>query len=242
MKDLLQNHLLQILCMITLDDTTDATPQNVADRRLRALRAVQIPTIADAAASSHRARYTGGRLATAGGASGRVVPDYIAEPGVDASRQTETLAEVVLRVASARWVGTRFLLRAGKAMAQRRRGILLHFTMGGGDDVQESWIDVDLPPPSALSDRSDADAQQTGAAPALLEQLAYTRILAALLSGSSDLSVSAPETERAWEIFEPFLAAWASGLVPLTEYPAGSSGPAWPSRACEPNQQVYESK
>jgi glucose-6-phosphate 1-dehydrogenase len=100
--------------------------------------------------------------------------------------------------------------------------------MGGGDDVQESWIDVDLPPPPALSDRSDADAKQTGAAPALLEQLAYTRILAALLSGSSDLSVSAPETERAWEIFEPFLAAWASGLVPLTEYPAGSSGPAWP--------------
>jgi len=220
LKDLLQNHLLQILCMITMDQhPTAPTNQHLAQRRLAALQAVQIPGLAQAAANSHRARYTAGQLAATAGAGGRFVPDYIAEAGVDPQRQTETLAEVVLQVSSPRWAGTRFVLRAGKAMAQRRRGIMLHFTTGAGKDIQQSWIDVDEPAPNAIP---GTDAPGIGGA-APLEQIAYTRVLWSLLSGTFDLSVSALETERAWAIFGPFLAAWADGDVPLREYPAGSS-------------------
>ena len=210
LKDLLQNHLLQILCMITMEhQSTAAAAESLAERRFAALQAVQIPDVAQAAASSHRARYTAGQLATTNSAAGRLVPDYAAEAGVDPLRQTETLAEVVLRVSTPQWAGTEFVLRAGKAMARRRRGVLLHFTTGPGSAIRQSWIDVDELAPGG-----------GGGAP--LEQIAYTRVLWSLLSGAFDLSVSALEAERAWAIFAPFMAAWANGDVPLAEYPAGS--------------------
>jgi hypothetical protein len=105
-------------------------------------------------------------------------------------------------------------------MAERRRGIGLEFTTGPGTEVRQGWIDVDEPadPPPG------PEAGDNGAG-APLEQVAYTRVLWSLLSGTFDLSVSAMETERAWAIFAPFLEAWAKGHVPLTEYPAGLGMP-----------------
>ena len=220
LKDLLQNHLLQILCMIILGDPAIARTGHLAERRLRALQAVQIPTAADAVAQSRRARYTAGRLADSGGASGELVPDYVAEAGVDAGRQTETLAEVVLRVASPRWSGTRFVLRAGKAMAQRRRGILVQYTAGPGQEAGASWIDVDRPSSDVSGGPDSAISQAGDSAPP--EQIAYTRVLSSLLSGTFDLAVTAQEAERAWEIFMPFLTAWAAEQVPPTDYQAGT--------------------
>jgi glucose-6-phosphate 1-dehydrogenase len=224
LKDLLQNHLLQILCMITMKHRPTATPSNLSQRRLQALLDVQIPDNAQAAADSYRARYTAGQLAATGSADGGVVPDYAAEAGVDGQRQTETLAEVILRISSPEWAGTRFVLRAGKALSRRRRGILLDFTTGASTKMKQAWIDVDELPVNAPSALPGADAAHLGAA-APLEQIAYTRVLKSLLSGTFDLSVSALETERAWAIFAPFLAAWAKGDVPLDDYPAGSDVP-----------------
>lgn len=218
LKDLLQNHLLQILCMITLDPEESAAA-SIAARRFRAVQAVRIPSAADAAAGSRRARYTSGTLAETGGAQGALVPDYVAEAGVDPDRQTETLAEVLLRVDTPQWAGTRFVLRAGKAMARRRRGILVQYATSPADDAGQSWIDVDQSPAPTAPDQLHPTGATGTSAP--LEQVAYGNVLQSLLSGALDLSVSAREAERAWEIFEPFLDAWAQGNVPLTEYPAG---------------------
>lgn len=217
LKDLLQNHLLQILCMITLDPRESAG--TLAERRFRALQAVQIPTAAQARSDSRRARYTAGRLAADDGAIGRNVPDYIAEEGVDTGRQTETLAEVVLRVSTPRWAGTRFVLRAGKAMGERRRGI--EVSWGRGSTITWSRIDVDQPARVSATPPDPGVGNSGESAP--LEQIAYRNVLSGVLSGSPDLSVSAQEAERAWQIFEPILQAWAAGEVPLTDYPAGSS-------------------
>lgn len=225
LKDLLQNHLVQILCLTTIDPDDAADGEDDGQRRLRALRAVRVPTADEAITGSRRARYTSGSLATTGGAHGQLVPDYAAETGVDPGRGTETFAEVALRVSSPRWSSTRFVLRAGKALAARRRGVLLRWSTAAGPAGRECWIDVDRPT-TAGQPAGAPPAAGSSAAP--LEQLAYVTVLRNILSGASDLSVSAEETELAWRLFTPVLRAWAAGAVPLTSYPAGTDSIAIP--------------
>ena len=202
LKDLLQNHLLQILCMITMDPQhSGSAAEQLATRRFRALQQVGIPTAADAVTGSRRARYTAGRLSPDGAdtsTAGTDVPDYVAEAGVDPDRATETLAEVVLRVATPRWAGTRFVLRAGKAMARRRRGILVQYTTAPGDSVRQSWIDVDRSPAGARSapgrrgragrlGATRADRLPHGAARCAVRELGPVDLRAGIGTGLGDL-------------------------------------------------------
>ena len=121
------------------------------------------------------------------------------------------------------WSGTRFVLRAGKALAERRRGVRFRGT--GAAHSNDRWIDVDQN--SAVGPLNAHPALE--AAPP--EQVAYVNVLRDLLSGADRLSVSAEEAELAWRIFTPVLHAWASDSVPLGEYPAGTTPDgAGPSR------------
>jgi glucose-6-phosphate 1-dehydrogenase len=124
---------------------------------------------------------------------------YAEEEGVDPARGTETFAEVLLEVDLPAWRGTRVRLRAGKGLAQGYKGVIVH--RGGGDE------------------RVEVDRLGEGEPPA------YARVLEELLDGGCALSVRAGEAEEAWRIVTPVLDAWASGRVPLEEYPLGSPGP-----------------
>jgi glucose-6-phosphate 1-dehydrogenase len=141
---------------------------------------------------------------------------------VDPARCTETYAELVLELDTPRWAGTRFVLRAGKALAADRKGVLLHVrgAAPAGDPpavervaADQLWIDLDGP-------------LEGGPAGVPGESAAYGRVLTDLLGGGSGTSVSGEEAEQAWRIVQPVLDAWADGAVPLLEYPAGSAGPA----------------
>ena len=81
----------------------------------------------DVGSRTRRARYTTGTLADTGGADGATVPAYAAEDGIDAGRETETYTEIILDIDTPRWHGTRFVLRAGKALAERRTGMRVQF-------------------------------------------------------------------------------------------------------------------
>ena len=139
LKDVIQNHLLQILCLIAMEPPISLEERDFRDRKLDVLRSVRPPTPQDAASRTRRARYTAGKLASTGGADGRAVPDYAEEDGVDPKREIETFAEVVLELESWRWTGTRFLLRTGKALAGRRKEAVVrfrpvpHLPFGDGD-------------------------------------------------------------------------------------------------------------
>jgi glucose-6-phosphate 1-dehydrogenase len=169
------------------------------------------------------------------------VPAYADETGVDPRRRTETFAEVVLELDSPRWAGTRFRLRAGKALARRRKGIVVRFRPPPhppfGDDAAKPvantlFIGIDGP--------EDLNLHLTGwaagppprpvpltltAPPPASEVPAYGRVLLDILAGGSNLSVRGDEAEQAWRVVTPILQAWADGLVPLEEYSAGSTGP-----------------
>jgi glucose-6-phosphate 1-dehydrogenase len=98
LKDVLQNHMLQVLSLVAMEPPCQLNERELRDAKVAALRAVRPLTEDDVATRTRRACYTAGRLADTGGADGREVPDYANEDGVDASRSTETYTEVLLEL------------------------------------------------------------------------------------------------------------------------------------------------
>jgi glucose-6-phosphate 1-dehydrogenase len=139
------------------------------------------------------------------------------EDGVDPQRCTETFAEIALTLDSERWEGTRFVLRAGKALEQRRKMAILRFRGGG-----ELRLGLDGPDDVELALRGLTLAGDFAAS----DLPPYGRVLRDVLTGGDALSVRGDEAEEAWRVVTPVLEAWAAGEVPLEEYPAGSTGPA----------------
>lgn len=206
LKDVMQNHMLQLLAVVAMEPPANAAGDDLRSAKREALRAVRSLGPDDVERKTQRARY----------AAGSGVPAYVDEDGVDAARGTETFAELLLAVDSPRWRGTRFRLRAGKALARRRKGVVLHFR--GGDQL---WIGIDGPEDMALQLAS----LELTSEPYEARLPAYAHVLLDLLEGGSDLSVRGDEVEEAWRIVDPVLEAWANGRVPMREYAAGSDGP-----------------
>jgi glucose-6-phosphate 1-dehydrogenase len=238
LKDVMQNHMLQILALLAMEAPISLDAEDLRDAKVAALRSVRPPGPGEMAARARRARYGAGRLAGNTEGPGRTVPAYADEQGVDPGRGTETFAEVVLEHGSPRWAGTRFVLRAGKALARRRKEAVVRFRkvahpLLGAEAGDELRIGLDGP--------KDLRLRLTGSAPGpplrpVRQALtgppppsglpAYGRVLLDILRGGSTLSVRGDEAEAAWQVVTPVLDAWASGEVPLEKYPAGSAGPS----------------
>ncbi len=139
LRDMLQNHLLQVLCLVAMEPPARFDEQSVRDARVAVLRAIASPTPDQVRRDSIRARYAAGTIGD------RTVPAYVDEPGIDPSRQTETFAQLTLAVATWRWEGTPFTIRSGKALARDRAEVAIHFRptpglvfAGRGSDAQRA--------------------------------------------------------------------------------------------------------
>jgi glucose-6-phosphate 1-dehydrogenase len=232
LKDVMQNHMLQVLSLLAMEPPASLHERDLRDAKVEVLRSIRPPARGDMASLTRRARYGAGRIGD------RAVPAYTEEQGVDPERGTETFAEVVLAVESPRWAGTRFVLRAGKALRRRRKEAVVRFRplpsppFGDEQPADELRFGVDGPENVALhlaGRRAGAGAQLTPLTltgkPPSSGLPPYGHVLLDLLTADSALSVRGDEAEEAWRVVTPVLEAWADGRVPLEEYPAGSAGP-----------------
>ena len=230
LRDMLQNHLLQLLALVAMEPPLEMSGGGLARRKADVLRAVQPP--ADAGTGSVRGRYTAGTVGD------RSLPDYVAEDGVDPDRGTETYAEMTVTVDNWRWAGVPFRLRSGKALGAKRSEIAVHFRpvphLAFTDAVPEPDVLRVCLTPDGMSleinlngsgDPFDLEREVLTAGPPEVDLPAYGLVLQELLQGDTTLSISDVEAEHSWRIVEPVLAAWAAGEVPLRNYPAGSAGP-----------------
>ncbi|MFI9821478.1 glucose-6-phosphate dehydrogenase [Streptomyces sp. NPDC052013] len=242
LKDMVQNHLLQLLCLVAMEPPLTLGERDLRDRKVDVLRSVRYMTDDDVRRRTRRARYSAGRC------NGHEVPAYIEEDGVDARRRTETFAEVELELDNWRWAGTRFRLRSGKALGRDRKEVAVrfrrvpHLPFGQDADVQPNVLRFGLEPESL-----SLDVTVTGSRTETLTQLsltagmdpadlpAYGRLLLDVLNGDPALSIRSDEAEEAWRVLEPVLSAWEQELVPLEEYSAGSEGP--PPRPAAPGRR-----
>jgi glucose-6-phosphate 1-dehydrogenase len=230
--DMVQNHLLQLLCLIAMEPPATLMPRDLRDRKVEVLRAVADFDDARVTSSSVRARYGAGRI------DGRSAVAYVDEPGVDASRATETYAEVELAIDNWRWSGVPFRLRTGKGLARDRREIAVRFRdvphMAFPEtDPDSNELRLTLDPDSITlglningpGDPFDIERIDLDARLAKQEIPAYGRLLLGVLAGDPTFSIRDDEAEEAWRVIEPIQRAWEKSVVPLHEYPAGSDGP-----------------
>jgi glucose-6-phosphate 1-dehydrogenase len=219
LQDMVQNHLLQLLCLVAMEPPISLSERDLRDRKVDVLRSVRPMSDDDVAARTRRGRYRG----------------YVDEDGVTPEHGTETFAEVMLELDSWRWSGTRFRLRTGKAMARDRMEVVVRFRPVPHHPFvapAANMLRFELEP-EGLS--LELTGTGPGAAMSLVpltlhaemeppELPAYGRILLDVLSGNSALSIRGDEAEESWRVVTPVLEGWSRDLRPLEEYDAGSDG------------------
>jgi glucose-6-phosphate 1-dehydrogenase len=231
-RDMLQNHLLQLMCLVAMEPPRSLSAADLADRKVEVLAAVH-PWKNDPAGSSRRARYTAGTV------DGDDIASYVDEDDVDPALDTETFAEMRFEVDMPRWRGVPFLLRSGKALARNRHEVAVRFRPATPFDWCDPStspnvlrfclepthvaLDVALTTGDAVFDLKTVALDNDAHEPALS---AYAVMLDDVLRGGNVLSVRDDEAVMAWEVVEPVLKTWQAGEVPLEEYEAGSTGPA----------------
>ncbi len=231
MKDMLQNHLMEVMALVAMEQPARLDADSFRAVRVEALRAVGTPATDRLRASTVRARYTAGRIGT------REVPSYVDEPDVDPRRNTETYAALTLHINTPRWSGVPFTIRSGKAFDRPSAEIAVHFRPLPSY-LTKQWPGVEpnvlrigltepyvrlsttLNGPQRTAERRDLETVSTSPT-----MTAYAHLIEAMLRNDPMLFIRGDEAEEAWRIVDPVMQAWSSGAVELQEYPAGGAAP-----------------
>jgi glucose-6-phosphate 1-dehydrogenase len=240
LRDLVQNHMLQLLTLLCMEPPVSFSADDVRDEKVKVLHAIDAPEADHVPEMAVRAQYS------AGMAEGKSVPGYLEEDGVPPESTTETYAALRLGVDNWRWAGVPIYLRTGKRLAQKITEIAvtlkpvphLAFEQVGSVGVQANQIVMTMQPNEGVSLSLGAKIPGTRMRirPVNMEFLygtafmsqspeAYERLLMDAMRGDATLFTRDDEVEAQWRIIDPILQAWSGIPGPLPQYVAGSDGP-----------------
>jgi glucose-6-phosphate 1-dehydrogenase len=240
LRDLIQNHMLQLLCHVAMEPPASFTAEDVRNEKVKVLHAVPGPAAEDVPRMAVRAQYTRGHSGS------ETVPGYVEEPGVPEDSRTETYAALRLQVDNWRWAGVPFYLRTGKRLARKVTEIAvtlkpvphLAFSSQGSLGVLPNQLVLTLQPNEGVSLKLGAKIPGTRMIirPVNMEFLygtsflsqspeAYERLITDAMRGDATLFTRNDEVEAQWRICDPILAAWSRMQDPPAQYEAGSQGP-----------------
>ena len=243
LRDLIQNHMLQLLCHVAMEPPVSFTAEEVRNEKVKVLQAIPEPTIEQIPDMALRAQYTPGH------AGGEAVTGYLEEEGVPEGSRTETYAALRLEVDNWRWAGVPFYLRTGKRLARKVTEIAvtlkpvphLAFSHDGSLGVQPNQLVLTLQPNEGVSLRLGAKIPGTRMIirPVNMEFLygtaflsqspeAYERLITDAMRGDATLFTRNDEVEAQWRICDPIVKAWSPSEQPgppVATYEAGSQGP-----------------
>jgi len=243
LRDLVQNHMMQLLTFVCMEPPGSFEADKVRDEKVKVLQAISPPTPEDVARDTVRAQYG------AGVAGGEEVPGYLEESDVPSDSTTETYAALRLEVHNWRWAGVPIVLRTGKRLARKVTEIAvslkpvphLAFQGEGSVGVQPNQLVLAIQPNEGVS--ISLGAKIPGArmrirpvnmefnyGTTFLSQSpeAYERLITDAMRGEATLFTRNDEVDAQWSIIDPILKAWhtdAAEAPPLHTYRAGSAGP-----------------
>ncbi|MBN9372608.1 MULTISPECIES: glucose-6-phosphate dehydrogenase [unclassified Hydrogenophaga] len=239
LRDMVQNHLLQLLCIVAMEPPVSLDPDAVRDEKLKVLRSLRPMTVADVARDTVRGQYGPGNV------GGERAVGYLQEDNVPAGSDTETFVALRAHINNWRWANVPIFLRTGKRLAERRSEIVVEFAPlpyslfpdaprepvnrllirlqpeehvqlqmmakqpGSGMKLRPVALDLDLQ--SALAGRRAE---------------AYERLLIDVIKGRLTHFMRRDELEAAWTWVEPIIEGWKSLGEKPRAYAAGSWGPA----------------
>ena len=241
LRDMVQNHMLQLLCLVAMEPPSSLDADAVRDEKLKVLHALRRIDGSNAAQLTVRGQYR------SGAAEGQAVPSYAEELG-NAQTRNETFVAIKAEVANWRWAGVPFYLRTGKRLPTRVSEIVVTFRpiphsifADTGSTIMPNrlvlrlqpgegvtlWLMNKVPGPGGLRlrevplDMSFADTFGVARAPD-----AYERLLMDVVRGNPTLFMRRDEVEAAWRWIDPILAAWSASNDAPKPYTAGSWGPS----------------
>jgi glucose-6-phosphate 1-dehydrogenase len=236
LRDLVQNHMLQLLTLLCMEPPVSFSADDVRDEKVKVLHAIK-PVEPEHAI---RAQYT------AGMAEGKEVPGYLEEEGVPPDSRTETYAALRVEVDNWRWAGVPIYMRTGKRLARKVTEIAvtlqpvphLAFEAEGSIGVQPNQLVMTMQPNEGVSLSLGAKIPGTRMRirPVNMEFLygtaflsqspeAYERLIMDAMRGDATLFTRDDEVEGQWRVIDPILERWLDSDDELARYPAGSGGP-----------------
>jgi glucose-6-phosphate 1-dehydrogenase len=239
LRDMVQNHILQLLCLVAMEPPNSMEADSVRDEKLKVLKSLKPILAADMDQMAVRGQYRGGPSATG------QLPGYLEELG-DVDSKTETFVALKAEMNSWRWANVPFYLRTGKRLGERVSEIVVEFksipfnvfqASAGAllpnrlvirlqpDEGVKLWLSVKEPGPGGLRfkyvplDMNFAEAFTTR------QPEAYERLLMDVVRGNQTLFMRRDEVAAAWRFVDPILQAWKDSTEAPKPYQSGSWGP-----------------
>ena len=243
LRDMLQNHMLQLLCLVAMEPPSDLDPDSVRNEKVKVIRSLRPILSEEAERVTVRGQYVAGTV------DGKPAKPYSEERGQPSD--TETFVAIRVDIDNWRWAGTPFFLRTGKRLGEKRTEIVIQFKPvphsifgHGGGDIAANRLVIELQPEEdiALSvmnkkpgldqgmqlqpiqmslswGQGDRDARPPR------RRIAYERLLLDALAGDSTLFVRRDEAEQAWKWVDEVSDAWRDAAFKPRYYAAGTWGP-----------------
>ena len=238
LRDMVQNHLLQLLCLLAMEPPVSLEADAVRDEKLKVLRGLRPIEPHEINAMSVRGQYAHGAV------GGKMVPGYLSDLGSNST--TETFVAVKAEIRSWRWAGVPFYLRSGKRLAEKVSEVVVQFRSvpysifpRETGDLEPNKLVMRLQPDEGI--RLNMMAKDPGPGGLRLRPTrlnisfgeafgtrypdAYERLLMDAVRGNTTLFMRRDEVEAAWRWVEPIIQAWAESADSPKLYPAGSWGP-----------------
>ena len=241
-RDVIQNHLLQLMCLVAMEEPTSFDAESLRIEKQKVLRSVVLPKRLDL--TTARGQYA------AGWAGGEKVAGFLEEEGIAKASTTETFAAVTLGVDTRRWAGVPFYLRTGKRMPERKTEIFIQFKCvphsmfeARGATTKPNKLVISIQPEEnirlmvmAKTPGLDRDGLRLREVPLDIDmdnafadkrrRIAYERLLLDLIEGDPTLFVRRDEVEAQWQWIDGVRSAWAEAKAAPLTYSAGSRGPS----------------
>ncbi len=242
LRDMVQNHLLQLLCLVAMEPPNAMTAESIRDEKVKILRALRRIDAASVSAHAVRGQYAQGWY------RGSAVPGYLEEEDCTVGdSDTETFVAIKAHIDNWRWAGVPFYLRTGKRLPEKLTEIVItykslpHNIFSAGDNIPNRLV-IRLQPNEGIAMQMVSKLHSLKNKMALVRQNlnldflgssgmsripdAYERLFLDVINGDPSLFVGREEVEEAWQWCDALIAAWDAQAMPVSPYHAGSWGPA----------------
>ncbi len=253
LRDMAQNHLLQLLCLTAMEPPTSLAADAVRDEKLKVLQSLEPITPDNVAENTVRGQYR------AGASEGGPVAGYLDELG-EKSSHTETFVALRADIANWRWAGVPFYLRTGKRLASRVSEIVVafrpipHSVFGHGagpiaanrlvirlqpDEGVRLWLMIKDPGPGGMRLQHVPLDMSFASVFNVRNPDAYERLVMDVVRGNQTLFMRRDEVEAAWSWIDPILDAWAGSREAPKPYTSGTWGPSASIALIERNGRTW---
>ena len=242
LRDMVQNHLLQLLCLIAMDPPNDLSAEAIRNEKIKVLKALR--PIENSMLDTHtvRGQYSSGNI------QGKSVPGYLEEPDANPSSDAETFVAIKAEINNWRWASVPFYIRTGKRLPEKTSQIIINFKQSPHyifDQDQKGLVNnkliIQLQPEEGImldvltKEQGLDKGMRLRTGPLHLDFSeafkadripdAYERLLHEVMKGNQNLFVHREEIKHAWLWCDRILEGWKQSGQPPKRYPAGTWGP-----------------